>query len=66
MSTDKKDEFTESDRAALEHARERWKEHEHRTWLSSIVGKIIKWVLATIAAVTVIADAAQRLWKSLQ
>ena len=58
-------EFSESDRAALEHARQELQEHEHRAWLWASMGRIAKWALAVIAGVTVITDAAVRLWKAL-
>jgi hypothetical protein len=57
--------FTESDRAALQHAREELQEHEHRAWLWASMGRIAKWTLAVIAGVTVLTDAAIRLWKSI-
>jgi hypothetical protein len=61
----KEPEFTESDRAALEHAREELEEHQHRAWLWASLGRVAKWSLAVIAGVTVVTDAVIRLWKSL-
>ena len=59
------DPFSESDRAALEHAREDLKEYEHRTWLWQSLGRIAKWTLAVIAGITVVTDAALRLLKTM-
>ncbi len=56
--------FSESDRAALEHAREDLQEAQHRAWLWQSVGRFSKWTLAVIAGVTVVADALLRLFKS--
>lgn len=53
--------FSESDRAALEHAREELQEAKHREWLWASLGRFSKWVLAVIAGVTVVADAVIRL-----
>lgn len=53
--------FSESDRAALEHAREELQEAKHREWLWAWLGRVSKWVLAVIAGVTVVADAVIRL-----
>ena len=58
--------FSESDRAALDHAREQLQEHQHRAWLWASAGRIAKWVLAVIAGVTVVSDALIRIWKSIQ
>jgi hypothetical protein len=58
--------FSESDRAALEHARQELQEHQHRAGVWSSLGRVSKWVLAAIAGVTVIADAVVRVWKSFQ
>jgi len=57
--------FSESDRAALEHAREELQEHQHRAWLWASLGRVAKWALAVIAGMTVVTDAVVRLWKSL-
>ena len=67
MASTKKQEpeFTESDRAALEHARQELQEHAHRAWLWASLGRIAKWTLAVIAGVTVVTDALVRLWKAL-
>ncbi len=69
MSEDQKEkppDWTDSDRAALEHAREELREHEHRQWLWSSLTRIAKWALAVVAGTTVVADAVLRLlmaWK---
>jgi hypothetical protein len=58
--------WTDSDRAALEHAREELREHNHRQWLWASLGRIAKWALAAVAGTTVVADAVLRLlsaWK---
>ena len=56
--------FSESDRAALDHARAELDEHRHRAWLWSSLGRISKWTLAVIAGVTVVADTVWRLVKA--
>lgn len=56
--------WTDSDRAALDHAREELKEHEHRAWLWASLGRATKWLLATVAGTTVVADAVWRLVKA--
>ena len=56
--------FSESDRAALEHAREELQEAQHKAWLWQSLGRISKWTLAVIAGVTVVADALLRLFKA--
>lgn len=66
MAPPKKQDFTDSDRAALDHARKELDLHQHRVWLFAMLGRVAKWTLAAIAGVTVVADAAQRLWKALQ
>lgn len=58
-------EISESDRAALEHARSDLEEHRHRAWLWGTLGRIAKWGLAVIAGVTVVADAALRIIKAM-
>ena len=56
--------WTDSDRAALEHAREKLQEQQHRAWLWASLGRIAKWTLAVIAGTTVVADAVLRLIKA--
>lgn len=58
-------EFSESDRAAIDHAREELEEQKHREWLWSMLGRIVKWTLAAIAAITVVSDAIIRIVKAL-
>jgi hypothetical protein len=53
--------WTDSDRAALDHARAELKEQEHRTWLWASLGRITKWALAAVAGTTVVADAVLRI-----
>lgn len=57
-------EFSESDRAALQHAREELQESQHRAWLWQSLGRVSKWTLAVIAGITVVADALIRLIKA--
>jgi hypothetical protein len=57
-------EFSESDRAALDHAREELEESRHRAWLWASLGRISKWTLAVIAGVTVVADTVIRILKA--
>lgn len=54
-----------SDKAALEHARAELREKLHREWLWGMFGRVSKWALAVIAGVTVVADAAIRVWRAL-
>lgn len=56
--------FTDSDLAALEFARKELQEQQHRAWLWASLGRIAKWGLAVIGGVTVVSDAAVRLWKA--
>ena len=57
-------EFSESDRAALEHARGELQEAQHRAWLWQSIGRFSKWTLAVIAGVTVVVDSAIRIFKA--
>ena len=56
--------FSESDRAALDHARQELEEERHRAWLWQSLGRVSKWALAAIAGVTVVVDAIVRLIKA--
>lgn len=62
---DEAPQFSESDRAALDHARADMEEHQHRAWLWGSIGRIVKWLLACIAFVVVVWDFVLRLMKSL-
>ena len=57
-------EFSDSDKAALQHAREELQESQHRAWLWASLGRVSKWTLAVVAGVTVLADAIIRLIKA--
>lgn len=57
-------EFSDSERAALDDAKQRHEVAKHRAWLYATIAKVTKWIAATIAFVTLVADALQRLWKT--
>jgi hypothetical protein len=57
--------LSDSDRAALDHARADMEEDKHRAWLWAAIGRVVKWLLAVIAFIVVVWDFVLRVLKSL-
>jgi hypothetical protein len=57
--------LSDSDRAALDHARAEIEEEKHRAWLFAWIKRIAGWITATIAFLVVIWDFGVKLIKSL-
>ena len=57
--------LSDSDRAALDHARDELEEEKHRAWLFANIKRVAGWITAAIAFLVVVWDFGVKVIKSL-